>query len=509
MLDRFSGGWFGVVAWVVIIVNLIFASWYVLHGEIFFHTDIARDFVLMWDIAYNKNITLIGPRAGGIEGLFHGPLWWYVNLPAFILGGGNPIIVGWFWVILQILFLYSVYFISKKIFNRQSALIATSILAAKTALFTNKMYNPDGAILIMPILFYWLFRFFETHKTKFVVFISLLLGALIHFEAAFGGPISIIVFFMLFTESVRSKTFKPLLGFATILAPLSTYIVFDIRHDFFQLKSVIRYFQQAFLRNGSGFLETVSSRLDLLIFKSTAVLSSGSMSLNVLLSILFIFLLYKSFKGKDFLPYRLYLQLLLGYWGIMFFYSSSIPGFYYQPLVILSIIMFSGLIFRFPKILIALILFPILVINTFHAGREAFSLGEFSGKDYSSWKFNYGLARTIVDDAPSDFGYYILSPDLFAYSPRYGMLYVDKITPEKEAYAFEKRSVTYVLVSQEALDGTAVDYRWWRDDQVKIKKKPVKTIIFDEKYVIEKYELSDDEVAVPIDSNLFQGNQFH
>ncbi len=97
------------MTFVVILISTFFASWFAVNGDIIFHTDIARDFLLMEDVVKNKPITLIGPRSGGIPGVFHGPLWTYLNLPSFIIGGGNPAIVSWFWVILYLINLLIVY----------------------------------------------------------------------------------------------------------------------------------------------------------------------------------------------------------------------------------------------------------------------------------------------------------------------------------------------------------------------------------------------------------------
>src|SRR5688572_10815215 len=80
-----------------ILLNILLSSWYVLHNDLVFNSDIARDFLLFEEIS-QKKIVLIGPRASGIPGLFHGPLWLYVNYPAYIIGQGNPVVVGWWWV---------------------------------------------------------------------------------------------------------------------------------------------------------------------------------------------------------------------------------------------------------------------------------------------------------------------------------------------------------------------------------------------------------------------------
>jgi len=161
---------------------IILASWFVINGDILFYSDIARDFLLMEDILYNKPIALIGPRSGAISGVFHGPLWLYLNLPAFILGKGNPIIVGWFWVLLYIINLIITYKIGKLLFDKHIGLIATLIVALTTISFPAGPSNPVGALILSPIFFYFLISYLKQKKIKFLL-ISL-------FIFRFNHPIS-------------------------------------------------------------------------------------------------------------------------------------------------------------------------------------------------------------------------------------------------------------------------------------------------------------------------------
>jgi hypothetical protein len=57
---------------VLILINVFLSAWYVINGDIVFHTDIARDFLVLQDIVETHKPTLIGPRSGGISGVFHG-----------------------------------------------------------------------------------------------------------------------------------------------------------------------------------------------------------------------------------------------------------------------------------------------------------------------------------------------------------------------------------------------------------------------------------------------------
>src|ERR1700704_37205 len=95
-----------------ILFGIYLFSLHLLLGDLLFHTDIARDFLLIQDIAVNNKLTLIGPRAGGIPGVFFGPIWLYLNLPAFIIGNGNPLAVGYFWLLLFLFGVGAVYYVA-------------------------------------------------------------------------------------------------------------------------------------------------------------------------------------------------------------------------------------------------------------------------------------------------------------------------------------------------------------------------------------------------------------
>lgn len=94
-----------------IFINLFLAAWYVLHDDIILSADIARDFSLFKEIDAKK-IILIGPRSS-VSSLFHGPLWLYLNYPAYLLGKGDPVVVGYYWVFLTIIFLIASFIIAK------------------------------------------------------------------------------------------------------------------------------------------------------------------------------------------------------------------------------------------------------------------------------------------------------------------------------------------------------------------------------------------------------------
>src|SRR5579872_3698045 len=93
-----------IIFWIILLFNGVLFSWTILNKDIIFNTDIASEFLVLHEIS-QKKIVLIGARASGIAGLFHGPLWFYLNYPAYWIGNGNPLVVGWYWIFLTACFL--------------------------------------------------------------------------------------------------------------------------------------------------------------------------------------------------------------------------------------------------------------------------------------------------------------------------------------------------------------------------------------------------------------------
>ena len=73
--------WWKLACLAILSAVLFLNTLHLFKADVRFHTDIARDFLVMADIVETNKPTLIGPKSGGISGVFHGPAWYYLNLP--------------------------------------------------------------------------------------------------------------------------------------------------------------------------------------------------------------------------------------------------------------------------------------------------------------------------------------------------------------------------------------------------------------------------------------------
>jgi len=492
---------------VFIFLNIVFGAWDVLHKDILFHTDIARDFLLLEDIVKNKPITLIGPRSGGISGLFHGPLWLYLNIPAYLIGKGNPVIVGWFWVLLDCVYLATVYTVASKLFDRKAGLMSLLLASVTSAGAISGLFNPFGAIMFSPVYFYYLYRYIQHKKVSDLLISLFVLGIVIQFQMAFGIPVLFLTFLYVFYLCIKGKRLSHLFSFLILAIPLSTHIVFELRHQFLETKSFIHYLTAGKNQNAVSLFASLFERIKGFSIESLNMIAGNQWWLLIPLIMIFIIAfitIFRNKKTKEKLIYFLFLYFYAGFWILTLLYKGVVWGYYYWPFLPLIIIIFTSFYKRIDKKIYYLVFVGILLFNFVQNVQGVRSAGNFFGKDGSSWRFNYDMAKTIFNNAPKEFGYYIFTLDLFGYSPRYGMNYVQTEQPGKKAFPFTKKQVTYLIIAPPPADRLSFNGEWWRENQVKISKQPAYVFRYKNGFKVEKYELTAEETQIPSDPNLIQ-----
>lgn len=490
-----------VLFFVAIIFNLILSSWFVLHHDVVFSAEVARDFFLL-DELHQKKIVLIGPSS--TTGLFHGPLWTYLNYPAYVLGGGNPVFVGWGWIAFVLFFLISGFYIAKKLFDSRTAYLFTLMNSVYMVFHAKNFYNPHGAMLLLPALFFFFIRYLQTLRLKYLIVHILISGAVIQFQMAIGVPFFILSFLYAIYITIKKHKISHLLAYGLILLTLINFIVFDLRHDFLLLKKtgsfltsagrdqpeIVSMFKQRiqFMTTGVEFLRTDPGYRDLVIF------------------LIFACIIFIQVKDKK---YRtIYLSFLYFYFGYLILSNLNAGGllyFYLFPLFPFVFLIFSsGITSRFKKSFTVLffIIFFMNVANAIQDTKAASS--GMIGKDENSWLFLKNMASDVFSGKENEFGYFVYSPDIVGYKPKYAMRYMEKRSTKK-TYYFQKKQVTYLVIAPPAKGNPYMEDSWWRINLLHIKKEPESVKTFPNGYKIERYLLSKEDIAVAVEPNIDPG----
>ncbi len=503
-----------VVKWLFLILigfNILAFSWYALNGDLYFQTDIARDFLLLNEIE-TKKIMLVGARAGA-AGLFHGIFWPYFNFPVYYLSRGNPVAVAWWWVFCSLIFLYSGFLIAKKLFNETTGFLFVLLTSAYLVFQTKEFTHPQGAMLFMPAVFYLFWRYVETLKLKYLVSFVLGSGILIQLEMAFGMPFFLLAALYLLVVEIKQRKLKHASVFLLLLLPLSTFILFDLRHDFFMTKSFLAY-TKGQPWEVYNFANILQNRLDYMTSLAVpllyGMLTYGSSSLNRLFfGVFFAVLLWVIVKGENRQIYLTFLYFFLG------FFILSLTNRYY--LLAQHFIAFVPLVFLFLASLVTTkqgkVLWPFIIfILLFNVYSGVTFIGSakanFMGKNEDSWKGLEPIARDIFSHEESEFGYFVYAPDKLAYEPKFLMVYGQKQYPKSQAYYFQKKPITYIVSAPPPPNDPFMRDEWWTKNSIKIAKIPERVFNYPNGYKVERYTLTPEEIAIPWDQQEDSGLHF-
>lgn len=485
----------------VILLNIIFSLYHLFLGDIYFHTDISRDLLLVEDVITERSLILIGPRAGGIPGTFFGPIWIYLMVPFYLFGAGNPIFIGYFYFLMCLLAIISIGFVTYKVFSWKAALIATSIFSFYIVNLSMGFTQSFGSVILSPFILYFIYLFTLKQKLKYLLVLFFLHGFLLQFQPAFGiitlAISIIIVTFYLF----KSKKLKYLFSVLIVFIPLVNYIVFELRHDFLQIRGLINFLNptsetlidikySAILINR---FESLMGRLNLL--------QSGYI-IGFIFIILFLFIFYKAYKLNKKDNKRKFILLfyayLFSFFTLTLFFKNYIWDFYTLGFLSLTVIMFSSLIYLI-RLKIFIILYLFMIIFLLNSNYSFISgLRELSTNNTLSWKFNLRVAEHVFKNSFDDFGYFIYSPDEFGYSIKYAMNYVQN-SYSNSGTLCKKEKITYLIYNPYYLDPSSPEY--WKNNKVKINIEPV-SIATIGSVIIEKYNLDEENRAVAHDPNI-------
>ncbi len=492
-----------VLFFAIIGFNLVLASWFVLHHDIQFTSEIARDFLLL-DELIQKKIVLIGPSS--TTGLFHGPLWTYLNSPAYIIGHGNPVAVGWGWIVLIILFLVSGFYIAKDLFDKKTAYLFTLMLSVYSVYISSSMYNPHGALLFLPSFFYFFIKYIQTFKVKYLIFHVLIAGAIIQFQMAIGIPFLILSFLYIGYASIKKREIKHLASYFLIPLTLSNFLIFDLRHQFL-LSKVTFHFLTSAGRDHPDFIGLFYQRFKLMT-TGVEFIRVDSGYINMGIFVFFMALVLWQIKQNRFK--KIYLSFLYFYFGYMILSllnSGVLLYFYFFPLFPLVFLVFSSLITSKLSKVFAVIFFVIFALNMQTAFTDSLGGAANIGNVRDSWVFMKNAAEKFFSVPEKEFGYFVYSPDSVAYREKYAVEYVRK-NSNKNAQYFTKLPVTYFFVAPPPIDNPFMKEDWWIKNQLHIDSEPASTFQFDNGYKIEKFELTKEDIKAPIEPNVDPGLTF-
>ena len=201
--------------------------------------DQSRDLLDIRVLAGFHDFQVSGPTTS-ITGLNLGPYYYFFNLPAFWLGGGNPqyLVV---WNILAFLITAIIVFI---FFYKKDILLGffvSIIFLMSPQLFgvTRYFWNANAVVYFIVFYFLGLWNFLQKKDKKSALFLGITAGLVIQFEAAFGS-LCVAYSLLIIILSKNKLNFKNyLIGFIPWFLP---QLAFEIKHKFRMTKLFLGIF---------------------------------------------------------------------------------------------------------------------------------------------------------------------------------------------------------------------------------------------------------------------------
>ena len=118
----------------------------------------------------------------------------------------------------------------------------------------------------------------------------------------------------------------------------------------------------------------------------------------------------------------------------------------------------------------------------------------------------------LINSGDETFGYYVFSPDQFGYQAKYAMRYFAK-TNNIDTQPYTKQPLTYLIEAPYWDKNKFLSKEYWKNSQVRIEREADQAWVYrnhagQETYTIMRFNLTDEETAIPAESTLLDGIHF-
>lgn len=240
-----------------------------------FGFDQGREYLAAQKIVENHDFILIGTELGagsaGINGIFHGPVYYYFLTIPYIIFNGDPAggtILIFLFSIISVVFLF--YFV-RRLFGFWAALLSTFLMAISPIFISQArfLWSPNPTTLFILLSFYFIYLFstkeLEASKTikktrnntfkigysyfmkpfktelNLYIFLSAFFSAFVYnFEMGIAVPLCVsltIYSCILFKKNITAFLYL-FLGFLLGFLPM---VIFESRHSFMGLRGLLNY----------------------------------------------------------------------------------------------------------------------------------------------------------------------------------------------------------------------------------------------------------------------------
>lgn len=236
----------------------------------FFGYEQGRDMLAVKSIV-EGNLSLIGPWTS-IPGFFHGALSYWLLVPLYIVGSGDPLFIITVLISINVAALYFYFRATEELFGKKVAWLALLIIAVSfhSIIYARWLSNPTLVPAFMSILYFSLVR--ARKEPVYLVLGALCFGVVFHLQSIVAVSLFPAIILSLLIMRIKINLKIALLCFLAFALCMSTYLIFDIRHEFLMFKGL----RDFILSSGGGSRVELDQILIQLIKEAEGVIYYGN-----------------------------------------------------------------------------------------------------------------------------------------------------------------------------------------------------------------------------------------
>lgn len=210
------------------------------------------------DIIYGKHLRLVG-QLTSTEGVYIGPLFYYLMAPFFLVTRMDPIGAVIFATLLGAITVFSFYLVFKKILGNWIGLIAGFLQAVlPLRVGFDRWVVPTMTVNLWCIWFFYCVYKLVSGDTKYLITGLFLAGLIWHIHLALA-PLLILLPIAIILSKKKPDKKSIILGVLAFVIPMTPFILFEFRHQFLQSSS---FFNSLFADSTLPLLEKTQKILD-------------------------------------------------------------------------------------------------------------------------------------------------------------------------------------------------------------------------------------------------------
>lgn len=310
------------------------------------------------DIVVDKHLRLIG-QLTSVEGLFVGPLYYYLLVPFYLLFNMDPLAAVTPAILIGLVTLISIYFVFSEFFGKLNGKIGALLYATSMPIaFQDRWVVPTQLIFLWSIWYLYLLLSILKGKNNHILLFALLIALIWHINLGLAPLLLLIL------PCIYFSTKKPLVNLYIKLVLISIIlslpvILFELKHGFIQTKALLslKNNQSTSINWISRTSQTIEGSSLMILYPFFEQTNLPSIIPYILLIAIFYYL-----KRNKFINNNQLVVLILWFLIMIFsqlFSSRPISQYYFNSLIIISLLLFSLILKDFyekqPEITITLL----------------------------------------------------------------------------------------------------------------------------------------------------------